>query len=72
MTDKEITNYKRRLYYAANKEKVIAITEAWVARNPGYRQNYYLKNRERIKAYAKARYVRNKAILDAHKAASHA
>jgi hypothetical protein len=71
MTDKEIVAYKRRLYYAANKERVIAITEAWIARNPGYRKDYYLRNRERIKAYAKARYLRNKAILDAYKA-SHA
>ena len=71
MTDKEIANYKRRLYYADNKERVVAITEAWIARNPGYRKDYYLRNKERIKAYAKARYLRNKAILDAHKA-SHA
>ena len=29
---------------------------------------YYLKNKERILAAAKARYLRNKAILDAYKA----
>ncbi len=69
MTDKEIANYKRRLYYAANKEKVIAITDAWISRNPNYRRDYYQRNKQRILASAKARYLRNKAILDAHKAA---
>jgi hypothetical protein len=67
MTDKEIANYKRRLYYAANKERVIAITEAWISRNPTYRKDYYKRNKQRILAAAKARYLRNKAILDAHK-----
>jgi hypothetical protein len=71
MTDKEIANYKRRLYYAANKERVIAITEAWISRNPNYRKDYYQRNKQRILAAAKARYLRNKAILDAHKS-SHA
>jgi hypothetical protein len=67
MTDKEIANFKRRLYYAANKERVIAITEAWISRNPNYRKDYYKRNKQRILASAKARYLRNKAILDAHK-----
>ena len=70
MTDKEIANYKRRLYYAANKERVIAITKAWLDRNPGYAKGYYQRNKERIKAAAMARYQRNKAILDAYKAAN--
>jgi hypothetical protein len=67
MTDKEIAAYKRRLYYAANKERVIAITEAWISRNPNYRKDYYKRNKQRILAAAKARYLRNKAILDAYK-----
>ena len=54
MTDKEIAAYKRRLYYAANKEKVRATTEAWAARNPEWRKQYYLRNKERIMATAKA------------------
>lgn len=54
MTDNEIAAYKRRLYYAANKEKVRAVTEAWVARNPEWRKGYYLRNKERIKAAVRA------------------
>lgn len=72
MTDREITNYKRRLYYAANKQRVLDITNAWIQRNPTYRKDYYQRNKERIKAYNRAKYYREKAILDAHKAAAHA
>ena len=63
MTDNEIAAYKRRLYYAANKERVIAICNAWIERNPGYRKEYYQRNKERIKAYNRAKYIRNKALL---------
>lgn len=68
MTDREIANYKRRLYYAANKERVIEITNAWIARNPGYRKDYYQRNKERIKAYNREKYQRNKALLAKAKA----
>jgi hypothetical protein len=63
MTDREIINYKRRLYYAANKQRVLDITNAWIERNPNYRKDYYQRNKERLKAAASARYQRNKALL---------
>ena len=63
MTDKEIAAYKRRLYYAANKQRVIEICNAWIERNPGYRKEYYQRNKERIKAYNRAKYQRTKALL---------
>ena len=63
MNDKEIANYKRRLYYAANKERVMAICNAWIERNPNYRKEYYQRNKERIKAYNRAKYQRTKAML---------
>ena len=75
MNDREITNYKRRLYYAANKQRVIEITNAWIERNPTYRKDYYQRNKERIKAYNREKYQRNKALLakvNALLAASHA
>lgn len=54
MNDKEIKNFKQRLYYAANKQKVRAVTQAWYARNPEWQKQYYLRNKERIIATAKA------------------
>jgi hypothetical protein len=68
MTDKEIANYKRRLYYAANKQRVVDICNAWIERNPTYRKEYYQRNKERIKAYNRAKYQRNKALLAKAKA----
>ena len=87
MTDKEIKNFKQRLYYAANKKKVQAFTRAWEARNPEWRKQYYLLNKERIIANARAwqaanpekfkaiqrkAYLKRRARLAALKASSHA
>jgi hypothetical protein len=81
MTDKEITNYKRRLYYAANKETCLKAIHKWEANNKGWRKEYYQKNKERIKAAVRAwqaanperfkaiqrkAYLKRKARLAAH------
>lgn len=68
MTDAEIKAYKRRLYYAANKERVLEITNAWIKRNPNYRKDYYQRNKERIKAYNREQYRLKQDLLAKAKA----
>ena len=74
MTEAQIKAYKRRLYYAANKEKCLKAINTWIAKNPNYRKDYYQRNKERIKAYNREQYRLKQDLLAKAKAllASHA
>lgn len=58
----------QRRYYARNKEKCRAMTQAWLEKNPGYQtqvsRDRYMLNPEPFKANSRAYYAANRERIN--------